>query len=157
MIWRQRKNKHVYFNGTGSVRSNAGHPPDSTLKSCEIGTMKTLKTTGGNSLSPGTPIRPNIPRPFPPLLPQTPNLLTRQPLILAIIPLPNRLRDLHPRLRPNRLLILGLSLLVPGQSLSTANLEKFEGSLGTGAGGNVARNQINQSVPIFTADSYLCW
>lgn len=105
--------------------------------------MKTLKTRG-NSLSPGTPVRPNIPRPFPPLLPQIPNLLTRQPLILAIIPLPNSLRNLHPRLRPNRLLILSLPLLVPGQSLPTADLEEFEGSLGAGPGGNVASAHINQ-------------
>lgn len=87
-------------------------------------------------LSPRTPICPNIPRPQPLLRPNSPNLHTRQPLILPIIPLPNRFRNLHPSLRPNRLFVHSFPLLIPGKTLAAADLEEFEGSLGAGAWGD---------------------
>lgn len=101
-----------------------------------------------NSLSTRTPIRPNIPSPQPLLRPLRPNLLTRQPLIIPIIPLPNRLRNLHPSLSANRLLGLGLARLVPGESLFAADFEELEGSLRTGAGGDVA-SIINELVLLY--------
>jgi hypothetical protein len=76
-------------------------------------------------LSTGTPISPNIPRPLSLLSPQLADLLTRQTLIVPIIPLPNSLRNLDLSLSPDRLLVLGLPLLSPGQSFLAADLEEF--------------------------------
>lgn len=91
-----------------------------------------------NSLSTRTSVCPNIPRPQPLLLPLRPNLLTRQPLIIPILPLANRLRHLDPSLGADRLVGLGLAGLAPGESFFAAEFEEFEGSLGAGAGGDVA-------------------
>lgn len=91
-----------------------------------------------HSLSTGTPLHPNIPSPKPPLLSQRLNLLTRQPLVLPIIPLPDRLRNLHLGLRTDRLLGLSLPRLGPGEPLFAAEFEQFQGSLRAGAGGDVA-------------------
>ena len=93
-----------------------------------------------NILSTRTSIRPNIPRPLPPLSPLLPNLLTSQPLIITIIPLPNSLRDLNLGLGPNSL--SRIPPLIPGESFSTADLEELEGALGAMARGDVAGSLV---------------
>lgn len=76
-------------------------------------------------LSARTSICPNVPRPLASLGPLFADLLTRHPLIVPIIPFPNRLRDLDLGLGPDRFLVLRLPLLIPRQSFPAADLKEF--------------------------------
>jgi hypothetical protein len=67
-----------------------------------------------------TPVRPNIPSLLPVLLPLGLDLLTRQALIVTIIPLAHRIRDLNLGLCPNRLVCFCLSGFGPGETFTTA-------------------------------------
>jgi hypothetical protein len=54
------------------------------------------RTKHQNLLSPRTPIPPNIPYFLPTLLPLLRNLFARDPLVIAVLPLPHALTDLDP-------------------------------------------------------------
>jgi hypothetical protein len=62
-----------------------------------------------NILSPRTPIPPNIPLLLPPLPPLLANLLTRNPLVITVLPLPYTLANLHPS--ATVVLLLSLDIL----------------------------------------------
>lgn len=98
-------------------------------------------------LSTWAPIAPNIPRLLSTLCPLLSNLLTRQSLVVSIVPLANRLCNLHAGLCPNRLLGLGLPLLRPREPLPASNIEKLECSLGARARGDVSIPAPAPSVP----------
>lgn len=76
-------------------------------------------------LSTGTPIGPNIPRPLAFFNSQLTDLLTRQPLIVPVIPLSHRLRNFNLSLGPDCLLVFGLPLFTPRHSSPAAKLEEL--------------------------------
>jgi hypothetical protein len=92
------------------------------------------KRAGCVLLSTGTAVPPDIPRTLPTLCPLFPNLLACQPLVVTVVPLANGLGDFDFCPGSDRLLVLRLSLLRPGESFSASDLEKFQRSLRTGAG-----------------------
>eukprot|EP00908_Phaeocystis_cordata_P018820 Transcript_30296.p2 GENE.Transcript_30296~~Transcript_30296.p2 ORF type:complete len:119 (+),score=8.87 Transcript_30296:3-359(+) len=75
--------------------------------------------------STGTSVGPNIPRPLAPLSSLLADLLARQPLIVPVVPLSNRLRNFNLGLGPDRLLVFRLLLFTPRHPSSTAKLEQL--------------------------------
>jgi hypothetical protein len=76
-------------------------------------------------LSTGTSVGPNIPRPLAPLSSLLADLLARQPLIVPVVPLSNRLRNFNLGLGPDRLLVFRLLLFTPRHPSTTAKLEQL--------------------------------
>lgn len=92
-------------------------------------------------LSTRTAFLPDIPLPIGPanplLLPQLPNLRACDALVVAIIPLPDIFCNLHIGFCPN----IGIrirALFLPWELYTAAEVEEFEGFLGTFSWGNVA-------------------
>lgn len=83
-----------------------------------------------NILATGTPISPDIPIPFSPCLPLLMNRLTRQSLVVTIVPLPYSLINLDISLS-SHILILVLALLLPRKLLSASKVQQFKSSLRT--------------------------
>lgn len=88
-------------------------------------------------LSAWAPIPPYIPRLKPGLAPHLPNLSAGDALIIAVIPLPDILCDLHLSICLD-FLFRQRCCFLPRQPLSAADFEKFEGALGAATGRDVS-------------------
>ena len=91
-----------------------------------------------NALSAGTTVPPDIPSGIKTLLlPHLPDVGRRDAFVLAIVPLPDILGDLHTGLA-RETFIIGLAVGCPGQRLLETEIEQLKGPLGSLAGRHVA-------------------
>jgi hypothetical protein len=100
---------------------------------------------GLDSLSPGTPIPPDIPRPLDPVAPPVlPDLRRRDALVVAVVPLADVLRDLDVG-RARRVVVAVVRAAVPGPGqglVLLADAEELKGPLGALAGGYVTLDRL---------------
>lgn len=75
-------------------------------------------------------VPPDIPRSFSALLSPLFDRSTRQTLVVAVVPFPNVFRDLYLGVGTD-IQLLHLLLVLPWQPVPTADVQEFEGSLGT--------------------------
>lgn len=114
--------------------------------------MRSLSWRGGgggeginiiqNLLSTRTTLPPNIPWLLPFCFPVFFNLLTRQALVVTVVPLADGLCDFHLGFGADWLFVLGLAVLFPGKTLFAADIEEFEGPLGAVTRGDVATQEL---------------
>lgn len=89
------------------------------------------------TLAAGAPVAPDVPRPFAPLGALLADLLGGEALVVAVVPLADRLGDLDLRVGAH-VCVAVLALVVPGELVAAAEAEELEGALGTVSWGDVA-------------------